>query len=136
MPPVRFRTAFDDGIPVRVGKIDTDWNKGSTATVTRLKADGTDWDPSDETFEAINHLLDLEVPTGYVKVICGWVESKWVLLNWERVYPTCGMRIGDDYLTRLPGYDAAKWQFLVHTSESDGDGGQPCLKWIDAEECT
>lgn len=40
MPPVKFRTAGDDGDPVRLGKTTSAWNKGTLATI-ELYEEGT-----------------------------------------------------------------------------------------------
>jgi hypothetical protein len=78
MPPVRFRQGGDDGEEPRLGTISATWTKGATATVTRIKPDGSEWDTT-ETFTARNHFATITVPSGTRKVLCVYVGGEWLL---------------------------------------------------------
>lgn len=82
MPPIRFRTGGDDGEEPRLGTISATWAKGSTATVTQIKADGTPLSPT-VTFEATNHFATVTVTTGTKKVLCVFVGDRWLLVAAE-----------------------------------------------------
>lgn len=78
MPPIHFRTAGDDGEEPRLGTINATWNKGSTATVTQINADGTPLSPT-VTFTATNHFATVTVASGTKKVLCVLVGDRWLL---------------------------------------------------------
>lgn len=80
------RTAYgDDGDSIRLGSISGSWLKGDTATVTRMKGDGTAFTPHEE-FEALNHFVDISIDCGsgvQRKVACALVGSTWILIAAE-----------------------------------------------------
>lgn len=78
MSPVRFRQVSDDGEEPRLGTISATWTKGTTATVTRIKADGSAWDTA-ETFTARNHFATITVSSGTKKVLCVFTGGEWLL---------------------------------------------------------
>jgi hypothetical protein len=84
MPPIKFRTGGDDGggAEPRLGTISATWNKGSTATVTQLNADGTTLSPT-VTFTATNWFATVTVPSGTRKVLCVFVGDRWLLVAAE-----------------------------------------------------
>jgi len=70
------------GSDVRLGTIDATWTKGSAATVTQIKGDGTTISPT-VTFTATNWFADVTVLTGTKKVACAKVDSTWILIAAE-----------------------------------------------------
>lgn len=85
MPGLRFRQAGGDdggGEEPRLGTISATWNKGSTATVTQIKADGTTLSPTVQ-FQATNHFATVTVPSGTRKVLCVFVGDRWLLVAAE-----------------------------------------------------
>lgn len=66
----------------RLGTISATWNKGSTATVTQTKADGTTISPT-VTFTATNHFATVTVASGTKKVLCVFVGDRWLLVAAE-----------------------------------------------------
>ena len=85
MPPIRFRTGGDDGgggEEPRLGTISATWNKGSTATVTQVNADGTSLSPT-VTFTATNWFATVTVTSGTRKVLCVFVGDRWLLVAAE-----------------------------------------------------
>jgi hypothetical protein len=78
----RTRTVFDDGEEPRLGTISATWNKGSTATVTQIKADGTALSPT-VTFTATNYFATVTVASGTKKVLCVFVGDRWLLVAAE-----------------------------------------------------
>lgn len=82
MPPIRFRNGGDDADEPRLGSISATWNKGSTATVTQLKPDGTTLSPT-VTFAAKNHFATVTVPSGTKKVLCVYSGGLWLLIAAE-----------------------------------------------------
>ena len=82
MPGLRFRQGSDDGEEPRLGTISATWNKGSTATVTQIKADGTTLSPT-VTFTATNHFATVTVTSGTRKVLCVFVGDRWLLVAAE-----------------------------------------------------
>jgi hypothetical protein len=79
MPPIHFRQVDDGGPDPRLGFISSTWTVDTTATVTRLKPDGTAW-PTTETFEALNHFATIPVTSGTKKVLCVYVHPAWLLV--------------------------------------------------------
>lgn len=69
-------------VVLRLGTISATWNKGSTATVTQTKGDGTTLSPT-VTFTATNHFATVTVSTGTKKVACGKVDETWILIAAE-----------------------------------------------------
>lgn len=82
MPGLRFRQGSDDGEEPRLGTISATWTKGSTATVTQIKADGTTLSPT-VTFTATNHFATVTVTSGTRKVLCVFVGDRWLLVAAE-----------------------------------------------------
>ncbi|MEY3205074.1 MAG: hypothetical protein RLZZ21_1405 [Planctomycetota bacterium] len=83
MPPIHFRTGGDDGgDEPRLGTISATWNKGSTATVTQIKADGTTLSPTVQ-FQATNHFATITITSGTRKVLCVFVGDRWLLVAAE-----------------------------------------------------
>lgn len=78
MPPITFRGGGGDGEEPRLGTISATWSKGSTATVTQIKADGTSLSPT-VTFTATNHFATVTVASGTKKVLCVLVGDRWLL---------------------------------------------------------
>jgi hypothetical protein len=78
MPPIKFRQAGDEGEEPRLGTVSATWNKGSTATVTKIKADGTALSPT-VTFTATNYFATVTVTSGTRKVLCVFVGDRWLL---------------------------------------------------------
>lgn len=79
--PTTLRTSSDE-IEVRLGTISATWNKGSTATVTQLKPDGTTLSPT-RTFTAKNWFANVTVSSGTKKVACASVGDQWILIAAE-----------------------------------------------------
>ena len=80
--PIEFRTAFDENEP-RLGTIATSWTKGSTATVTPIKADGSAI-ANAVTFTARNWFADVAVPNNTTrKVLCVFYGGQWLLVAAE-----------------------------------------------------
>jgi len=67
---------------VRLGTISATWSKGTTATVTRQKGDGTALTPT-QTFTASNHFATIIVSSGTKRVACALVGSTWILIAAE-----------------------------------------------------
>lgn len=67
---------------LRLGTISATWNKGSTATVTQQKGDGTALSPT-VTFTARNHFANVTVTSGTKRVACGKVDETWILIAAE-----------------------------------------------------
>ena len=84
MPPIHFRNGGGDdgGDEPRIGTISATWNKGSTATVTQIKADGTTLSPT-VTFTATNWFATVTVTSGTRKVLCVFVGDRWLLVAAE-----------------------------------------------------
>lgn len=70
------------GSKIRLGTIDATWTKGTEATVTQIKGDGTTISPT-VTFTAKNWFADVTVLTGTKKVACAKVDSTWILIAAE-----------------------------------------------------
>lgn len=68
----------------RFGEVSAAWNKGAIATVNRLYADGSEYDPP-ETFQAINQFATLAAPgAGDTRfVMCILVGTTWMLVAAE-----------------------------------------------------
>jgi hypothetical protein len=66
----------------RLGTISATWNKGTTATVTQIKADGNALSPT-VTFQATNHFATVTVDSGTRKVLCVFVGDRWLLVAAE-----------------------------------------------------
>lgn len=82
LAPVTFRTGGDDGAEIRLGTISSSWAKGSTATVTQLKPDGSALSPT-RTFTAKNWFAAVTVSSGTKKVACASVGNQWILIAAE-----------------------------------------------------
>lgn len=82
LSPLSFRTGGDDGVEIRLGTISATWNKGSNATVTQLKPDGSATSPL-RTFTAKNWFATVTVTTGSKKVACASIGSYWILIAAE-----------------------------------------------------
>lgn len=67
---------------IRLGKINSTWNKGAIKEVTRLHGDGALFEPF-ETFDATNYFADIVVDCGERKVACALVEGLWILIAAE-----------------------------------------------------
>jgi hypothetical protein len=67
---------------LRLGTVSATWNKGSNATVTQLKGDGSALSPT-VTFTATNHFATVTVASGTKKVACGKVDETWILIAAE-----------------------------------------------------
>lgn len=78
---VTLRTSSDES-EIRLGTISATWNKGSTATVTQLKPDGSAM-ATPRTFEAKNWFASVTVTSGTRKVACASVGSQWILIAAE-----------------------------------------------------
>jgi hypothetical protein len=72
----------DLGSELVLGTISATWNKGSTATVTQTKGDGSSLSPT-TTFTATNHFATVSVASGTKKVACGKVDDTWILIAAE-----------------------------------------------------
>lgn len=82
-PPIKFRQPSDDGGGgVRLGQVGATWSKGSTATVTLLKPDGTAVSPA-ATFEAKNWFATVTVSSGAKRVACAQCGDTWILIAAE-----------------------------------------------------
>lgn len=66
----------------RLGTISTTWGKGSNATVTQVKGDGSPVTPS-VTFTAKNWFATITVSSGTKKVACAKVDNTWILVAAE-----------------------------------------------------
>lgn len=62
----------------RLGTISATWTKGATATVTQIKADGAALSPT-VTFTATNWFATVTTDGGTKKVLCVFVEDRWLL---------------------------------------------------------
>lgn len=82
MPGLRFRQGGGDAEEPRLGTISATWNKGATATVTQIKADGNALSPT-VTFQATNHFATVTVASGTRKVLCVFVGDRWLLVAAE-----------------------------------------------------
>lgn len=82
--PLQFQPFFPAkrGGEPRLGTISETWNKGATATVTQIKADGTALSPT-VTFTATNHFATVTVSSGTKKVLCAFVGDRWLLVAAE-----------------------------------------------------
>ena len=67
---------------VRLGTVSATWSKGSNATVTQLKPDGSALSPT-VTFEAKNWFATVTVSSGTKKVACAPVGDQWILIAAE-----------------------------------------------------
>jgi hypothetical protein len=67
---------------VRLGTISATWSKGSSATVTRQKRDGTALTPA-QTFTARNWFATITVSSGTKRVACANVDGWWILIAAE-----------------------------------------------------
>lgn len=81
LSPVTLRTSSDES-EIRLGTISATWTKGTTATVTQLKPDGSAMSPT-RTFTAKNLFADVTVSSGTKKVACASVGSQWILIAAE-----------------------------------------------------
>ena len=81
LAPVTFRTGSDE-TEIRLGTISATWEKGSTATVTQLKPDGSAMSPT-RTFTAKNWFAAVTVSSGTKKVACASVGNQWILIAAE-----------------------------------------------------
>ena len=80
--PVKFRQGFEESEIIRLGKIEEDWDKGTTANVKRYRGDGTEL--IDVEFEAINRFADVVVGSGEEAwVACALIGSTWHLIAAE-----------------------------------------------------
>lgn len=70
------------GSQVRLGTISATWTKGTTATVTQIKGDGSAISPT-VTFTAENWFADVTVSSGTKKVACAKVDATWILIAAE-----------------------------------------------------
>ena len=82
LAPVTLRTAGDDGTEIRLGSISATWTKGTTATVTQLKPDGSAFSPA-RTFAAKNWFATVTVSSGTKKVACASLGAGWILIAAE-----------------------------------------------------
>lgn len=67
---------------VRLGTISATWEKGSDATVTQIKGDGSAISPT-VTFTAKNWFAPVTVSSGTKKVSCALVDETWILIAAE-----------------------------------------------------
>ena len=90
--PVRFRAPVGDDNPggIRLGKIEENWQKGTTATVKRYRGDGTEMASGSGSgsesveFEAVNRFADVNVGSGEEAwVACALIDSTWHLIAAE-----------------------------------------------------
>jgi len=81
-PPIKFRTAEDEGSEFRLGTISGTWLKGHTASVTQLNGDGSALSPTVE-FLASNFFATITVSSGTKKVACAKIGVTWVLIAAE-----------------------------------------------------
>jgi hypothetical protein len=82
--PLTFKRPVESGggKPLRIGTISVTWNKGSTATVTEQKGDGTAKSPT-VTFTAKNYFANVTVSSGTKRVACAKVDDTWILIAAE-----------------------------------------------------
>lgn len=80
--PLRFERVGGGGGGVRLGTIAATWLKGTTATVTQIKGDGSAISPT-VTFTAKNWFADVTVESGTKKVACAKVDATWILIAAE-----------------------------------------------------
>lgn len=81
--PSTLRTSGgDDGAEIRLGTISATWTKGTTATVTQLKPDGSAMSPT-RTFTAKNWFATVTVSSGSKYVACASIGSQWILIAAE-----------------------------------------------------
>ena len=78
---VTLRTSSDES-EIRLGTISATWTKGTTATVTQLKPDGSARSPT-RAFTAKNWFATVTVSSGSKKVACASVGSQWILIAAE-----------------------------------------------------
>lgn len=76
------RAGGDDGSEIRLGTVSATWAKGSTATVTQLKPDGSAM-ATPRTFTAKNWFASVTVSSGTRYVACASVGNQWILIAAE-----------------------------------------------------
>jgi hypothetical protein len=130
-PPIYFRTAVGDDGGLRIGKVSSDWEFGTCATVALWARGETGCTPAQvyptETIEDVTNLSH-DVPSGSWVVIGEAVDGKWYLLESGKDESSCRKTIGGQDITKWSGWDGTKVQLLGH----DANG---CLKWFDSDEC-
>lgn len=135
IPPLPLRTAYDDGDPVRIGKVSEDWAVGTCATVTIWEGlaslgvcEPTQSSPAVEIENVRNLSHDVQAQSWVA--IAKAADGSWYLV--EAGSPddsgSCRQTIGGEDLTTIPGWDGSAVQLLGH----DASG---CLKWFDTEAC-
>lgn len=85
MPPIKFRTAGDDGGgggEIRLGRISSTWLKDCDISVQEIAVDGQALYPS-VFFTARNILAEVPVESGHKRVICAQVGGSWVMIAAE-----------------------------------------------------
>jgi hypothetical protein len=129
IPPPAIRTAYEEGDPVRIGKVEANWDRGTCATVTIWEG-GSSCEPTEtspsKTIEDVAN-LSYNVPADSWVVIGRGVTGRWYLLD-AGMGGSCHKTIGGEDITRWPGWNGAAEQILGH----DASG---CLKWFDVFEC-
>jgi hypothetical protein len=83
--PIRFRTASDEGDPIRIGKTTATWLKGTLATIT-LYEDGTPpsettASPAETLEECVNKFAD--VPSNKWVSVARAANGSWYLIAAE-----------------------------------------------------
>lgn len=71
-----------DETEIRLGTISATWSKGTAATVTQLKPDGTAL-TTERTFSADNWFADITVSSGTKRVACASLGGGWILIAAE-----------------------------------------------------
>ena len=148
MPPVYFRTAFDEaggGGQIRVGKVSADWAVGTCAEVKVWERVDTGCVPThcsglppgeisgipvhlcEETIDDVANLSHDVAANSWV-VIGQAANGRWYLLEAGKEEGSCRQTIGGEDITKWPGWNGSIVQLLGH----DENG---CLKWFDSEEC-
>jgi len=141
----RLRTAFDDPLPIRIGRTTEDWSKGTTQDVELIYENecgvgdcgsSSGSGSGGGTLEAINLSYDVAANTDVI--LASAKNGCWYMIEAADCpcedessgsgSGECGcMSLGGQDLTKLPGYDESKVQVLSH------DGG--CLQWLDTTDC-
>lgn len=82
MPPVKFRTAHDEGEPVRLGKTTAAWNKGTLATIDLYESGSPLTEAlSGELADCVNKFAD--IASGKWVMVARATNGSWYVISAE-----------------------------------------------------